>query len=116
LILKNINEHRDWQIKCRDFATGYDESKKYLLTTTTPKELENERLLFELKEYESELPTKRAQFENYFNNHKRKLSERELELANKTAESIFTDYQKVIITDISLLTFILLSMFPLSLF
>jgi len=85
---KKLKEHNDWLNKCDDELL-----EKHVKLVD---ELENERLMFELKEVEKELPFREAIFKNDFNRFYSKLSSaNEKESAENMSKLIAEKYAQV---------------------
>jgi hypothetical protein len=87
LFSKKMNEHHEWQAKCEQLI----ERKIDQID-----EIEIERALIELKEFQNDLPYRQTIFENDNKKFESKFeTQKEIEMANTTSKDVLDNYVKV---------------------
>lgn len=87
LFSKKMNEHHEWQGKCEQLI----EKKIDQID-----EIETERALFELKEFQNDLPYRQTIFENDVKKFENKFeTQKEIEMANTTSNDVLENYVRV---------------------
>ncbi len=87
LFSKKMNEHHEWQWKCEQSieknADKWDD-------------LENEKLIVDLKEFQADLPFRQTIFQSDLNKFESKFeTNKEIEMASTTSNNVLEIYEKV---------------------